>query len=96
MSITVLEVGPEHTLPALKKLVRRYAMTGGVEIALRQDLVGHELDILVDRFLPELEKERGQGARFFACTAYRVLALVSRQGNLGDDQRALLLGKLNN
>ena len=74
--IHLLEVGPELSQAQLRKLSRRYAMTGGYELALKSDLTVPELGELVDKYIPELGAYSPDSALRRSNNAYRILKLV--------------------
>lgn len=76
-TIHLLEVGPDDTPEGVAKLARRFAMTGGVEIALRRELSGPDLTKITDRFLPQLEEFPPGSAKRRSNHAFRILKLVS-------------------
>ena len=74
--IHLLEVTSDMTPPQLKKLSRRYAMTGGYEIALKGNQSQSDLEKLVEIYGPELANYSRSDARFRTNNAYRILYLI--------------------
>lgn len=88
--IHLLEIGPELDLKKIKKLARRYAMTGGYEVALRDGLSADELLQLIDLHLPEALQLDPNDLRFQASNAYRVLKLVRAHPDLSSEAASRL------
>ena len=86
--IHLLEIGPEHSPAEVKKLLRRYAMTGGVELSLKPDLDEAQLETIVQNFTAELEKQPLGSAERRASSAYRILELACRNPRLMAPTRA--------
>lgn len=76
--IHLLEVYPELSLKELKKLSRRYAMTGGYELALRPGLNKKDLNVLLSLYSPELKSFQPTTTRFKSSNAFRILQLVKK------------------
>lgn len=92
--IHLLEISPELSPAQVKKISRRYAMTGGYELVLQPGLTSIELERLVDLYLPiALEYDRSD-ARFRSNNAYRILKLVSAAGALSARRQAELESSL--
>ena len=81
-SIHNLEIGPDVTPTVLKKLSRRYAMTGGYELSLRPGMSSVELGSLADTFMAELSEYSPQDMRYKTCNAYRILRLLGEMAEL--------------
>ncbi len=75
--IHLLEVGPELDLKSLKKLSRKYAMTGGYELALRQDLTPEQALELYELHLKALSDYSTESSTYFTNNSYRILILLS-------------------
>lgn len=88
--IHIIEVGIDTPPAVLKRLARRYAMTGGYELSLRADLEEKQLIELVQLYLPELESYAKQDLRYKSNNAYRVLKLLKESQNLPGEWRDLL------
>jgi len=82
--IHLLEVSADLAPAQLKKLARRYAMTGGFEINLKEDLTEPDLDRLIELYLPELEKYQGTSAERMNSIAASVLRLVQQHSLLSE------------
>jgi len=74
--IHILEVSPKHSVSEVTKLTRRYAMTGGVELALPREVSVEELSDLANIWIPELENMPGSVGEKRTTNAYRILELV--------------------
>lgn len=79
-----LEIDKSTTPKGLKKLARRYAMTGGYELKLSPELSLKDVERLAQAFLEELTSysEFRGSARFKASNPYRVLLLILGRGDL--------------
>lgn len=78
--IHTLEITPELDVKQVKKLSRRYAMTGGYQLKIKDDLNTKELDLIAERFLVELREYPFQTSEYRACNAYRILRMVLERG----------------
>jgi hypothetical protein len=76
--IHLLEVHPELSLKELKKLSRRYAMTGGYELVLRPGLNKKDLNTLLTLYRPELKSYQSATSKFKSSNAFRILLLVKK------------------
>lgn len=88
--IHILEVGPETPPVVLKRLARRFAMTGGYELSLQSGLSEKQLIELVELYLPEAQSYPRQDLRYKSNNAYRVLKLLKECENLPAEWRELL------
>lgn len=74
--IHLLEIDAQSRPAEVRKFMRRYAMTGGVELALRQGLKQEDLHTIAEVFAGDL----GLGGEFKAAwrtgSSYRILKLV--------------------
>ena len=86
--IHLLEVGPEHSPAEVKKLLRRYAMTGGVELSLKPNLDAAQLETIVQNFTAELAEQPLGSAERRASSAYRILELACKNPLLLEPSRA--------
>ena len=75
--IHLLEVSPKLTVKELKKLARRYAMTGGYELALAKNLTVSDLRSLFSIYQEELLAYSDNNTERRSSNAYRILKLVS-------------------
>ena len=80
-TIHLLEVKPDMSLRELKKLSRRYAMTGGYELSLPSDLQLADIEKMQALYLPELSEYPSGSAARRSCNAYRILQLLSEHEN---------------
>jgi len=90
--IHLLEVGPELTVKDLNKLSRRYAMTGGYELALISNLKVEELIKLIEQHLPLLKNYQQFTSAYFGSNSYRILALVYSHPRADNSIKARLEG----
>lgn len=74
--IHLLQVSPKLSLKELKKLSRRYAMTGGFEIGLDPEITQEQLKELAEIHLPELQNYSKASATYRSNNSYRILALI--------------------
>lgn len=88
--IHLLTINPELTVKEVQKLSRRYAMTGGYELALEENLTAADLKCLFERYLPVLQEYDPQSSRYFSSNAYRILSLVHRHSELPEEIRNML------
>ena len=89
--IHLIEVDSSSTPVGLKRAIRRAAMTGGVELALKEELSTDQLDHLIQRFITVLETDLSAGAFRRASGAYRVLSLVLNHLKVSERQRKRIL-----
>ena len=74
--IHLLEVGPTLTVADLKKLSRKYAMTGGYELSVPHGLSKQALVAIATTFGPELELFESKNSAYYASNAFRILSLI--------------------
>lgn len=74
--IHLLEIDPSLSLQEVKKLSRRYAMTGGYELSLAKGLTVADLLELVRLFGPELRLYQSADSQYVASNAFRIISLV--------------------
>ena len=74
--IKALEIDCSIDPPRLKKLARRYAMTGGFELVLKEGLSADELEQISNTFIAEVRSSDLSPARRRTANAYRVLDLI--------------------
>ena len=74
--IHILEISPKLEIEQLKKLSRRYAMTGGYELSLEQGLSADDLELLFERYSVELKKYTPGTSAWYSNNAFRVLDLL--------------------
>jgi hypothetical protein len=75
--IHLLEISPEISVQTTKKLARRYAMTGGYEICLKNDLTTQQLADLVQLYKLEIKSFSKINSHIKNSLAFRILKLVS-------------------
>ena len=85
--IHLIEVSPEITPDKLKKLSRRYAMTGGFEISIKEGISSEELYEIVDIYLPELSDIPTSNAN-------RILSLIYTHPLVDNGVRERLSGEI--
>jgi hypothetical protein len=86
--IHILEVSPAMTPAALRKLARKYAMTGGVEIVLQQNLGLADMERLFEIHAPEVERyPRGTALRR-SNNGARILMLVREESAASPELRS--------
>ena len=83
--IHLLEVSPDLSTAELKKLARKYAMTGGYEISIKPNLTIDELTELVERYSQELESFDKGTSNWRSSNAYRILSLIMHIDAIPDD-----------
>lgn len=88
--IHLLVVSPNQTPEQIAKLARRYAMTGGYEVALADNLDDKALEKLIDIYLPFLEQRSKQSMKYRSSNAYRILSLVSKAPEINSESRTRL------
>ena len=74
--IHLLEVSPEITVQELKKMARRFAMTGGYELALKNGLSSHELKNLSEIHILDLKNYKKGTSTYRSNNSYRILKLI--------------------
>ena len=74
--IHLLEVHPAMSLAELKKLSRRYAMTGGYELSIKDGLEASDLEALIELMAPEVKCFQKLNSEMRSSNAYRILQLV--------------------
>lgn len=72
--IHLLKIGPASTIQEIKKLARRYAMTGGYEVELEDDL--SQVQLLELRRVYEAELDLIELAKKKTSIAGRVIGLL--------------------
>lgn len=87
-------VSPEISIKELKKLSRRYAMTGGYEVALKPDLSERDLERLVEMHVPELAAYNKNSSRYRTNNSYRILSLINESPAAGEKLRERLASVL--
>ena len=80
--IHLLEIDPDLEVAQLKKLSRRYAMTGGYEITLKQGLTTEDISVIARRFIPELDTSARGSSAYKTSNAYRILSLILQMEDL--------------
>lgn len=88
--IHILEVSPRHSVSEVTKLTRRYAMTGGVELALPREVSVEELSDLANIWIPELENMPGSVGEKRTTNAYRILELVKESPLATSETRTVI------
>lgn len=86
--IHILEVSPKHSVAEVMKLTRRFAMTGGVELALPREASVEELAELANLWIPELTGVPGNNHEKRTSNAYRILELIKDSPITAEDTRA--------
>jgi hypothetical protein len=86
--IHILEVSPKHSVTEVMKLTRRYAMTGGVEIALPRECSVEELADLANMWIPEFSNMPGMPHEKRTSNAYRILELVKESPAVSSEIKA--------
>lgn len=76
--IHTLEISPEMSLKEIKKLARRYAMTGGYEVLLAEGLKTVDLFKLFETHAEELKLYSPKSSTYRSNNSYRVLALIKK------------------
>lgn len=64
------------SLKEIKKLARRYAMTGGYEIELSQDLSDEQINQLAEIHIPELANYQKGNSTFRSNNSFRILEII--------------------
>ncbi len=85
--IHILEVSPRHSVAEIMKLTRRFAMTGGVELALPREVSIEELANLANLWIPELSSQPGSAHEHRTSNAYRILELIKESPTTSEDTR---------
>ncbi|MCB9030268.1 MAG: hypothetical protein H6619_04390 [Deltaproteobacteria bacterium] len=75
--IHLISVGPDLTPKEVSKLARKYAMTGGVEFGLNQELSALDLENLAQLWMKELSELDLDLHRKKTSNAGRILDLIS-------------------
>jgi len=94
VAIKILEVDQNDTPTSLRKKVRAFAMTGGVELSLAQGVSAADLPQLCDKFCGELEQFSISDLRRQTCSASRVLKLVASHPEASAELKARIENKL--
>lgn len=74
--IHLLTVTPSMSAAELRKLARRYAMTGGYELALPETLEESEVNQLIERYREDMKRYVSEPVKLRTCNAYRVLRML--------------------
>jgi hypothetical protein len=90
--IHLLEVSPTISPQQLKKLSRKYAMTGGFELALKQDLSATELELMSKIYIQELLENKKNSPQYSdskckSSNAFRILKLIIDHVNVSEESK---------
>ncbi|RME58378.1 MAG: hypothetical protein D6780_06840 [Candidatus Dadabacteria bacterium] len=94
--VKTLIVSPETEPAKLLRLARRYAMTGGVELSLRENLSKEELRQMFNIYKPLIEKmPKSPPSHFKNSIPFKILKLIVENPNSEDSLKAQIANLLN-
>lgn len=89
--IHLLELVPGQSAAEARKLQRRYAMTGGVEISLKSDLTAKDLKEIAQVYLSEIQKFVPGTSEYRSNLAARALTLLLNHPRIAPEDKARIL-----
>ncbi|MDZ4787057.1 MAG: hypothetical protein SGJ02_13370 [bacterium] len=76
--IHLLEITPEHSPEKVAKQARKFAMTGGYEVALKTDLKDSDYFKIFEIWSSELRNLQSKSSEMLSSNAWRILDLLGK------------------